>query len=203
MAKKYYAVRKGKTTGIFETWDACKAQVTGFSGAEYKSFPTIEEATAYLQANEKREKVFSDAVAETEEGAVAYVDGSFRVDTGEFSCGAVLFYKGETKYFSQKFQDEEMAAMRNVAGEIMGSVSVIRYCIEQKIPALSIYHDYEGVAKWALGEWKTNKEGTKAYQQFCKEAQQKIALRFVKVKGHSGDTYNDMADALAKKALGI
>ena len=26
---------------------------------------------------------------------------------------------------------------------------------------------------------------------------------FVKVKGHPGDTYNDMADNLAKKAIGI
>ena len=36
--KKYYAVRKGKKTGIFQTWDECKLQVTGFSGAEYKRF---------------------------------------------------------------------------------------------------------------------------------------------------------------------
>ena len=28
-------------------------------------------------------------------------------------------------------------------------------------------------------------------------------VHFVKVKGHSNDKYNDMADQLAKKALGI
>ena len=31
----------------------------------------------------------------------------------------------------------------------------------------------------------------------------KIDIKFVKVKGHSGDKYNDIADKLAKKALGI
>ena len=48
MAKKFYAVKNGKTTGIFQSWDECKKQVAGFSGAEYKSFKTHEEAESYL-----------------------------------------------------------------------------------------------------------------------------------------------------------
>jgi len=44
MAKKYYVVWKGRQAGIFTTWDDCKAQVDGFAGARYKSFPTKEEA---------------------------------------------------------------------------------------------------------------------------------------------------------------
>ena len=40
---KYYAVKNGRKIGIFETWDECKAQVEGFSGAEYKSFTKKEE----------------------------------------------------------------------------------------------------------------------------------------------------------------
>ena len=46
--KKVYAVRKGKATGIFYTWDECKAAVDGFSGAVYKGFFTEEEARTYL-----------------------------------------------------------------------------------------------------------------------------------------------------------
>ena len=55
MAKKVYAVRVGKSRGIFDTWDECKAMVHGFKGAEYKSFPTREEAENYL--NQKKEQV--------------------------------------------------------------------------------------------------------------------------------------------------
>ena len=44
---------------------------------------------------------------------------------------------------------------------------------------------------------------SEAYAAFCRAAMQKLHITFVKVKGHSGDTYNDLADALAKKALGI
>lgn len=46
--KKYYAVKVGKTPGIYFTWADCSAQVTGYKGAKYKSFPTIEEAMAFI-----------------------------------------------------------------------------------------------------------------------------------------------------------
>lgn len=44
MTKKYYVVWKGRKSGIFTTWNECKAQVDGFAGARYKSFPTLGEA---------------------------------------------------------------------------------------------------------------------------------------------------------------
>lgn len=47
-AKKYYAVRKGKTRGIFASWEECKACVEGFSGAEYKGFACLEDAVDYV-----------------------------------------------------------------------------------------------------------------------------------------------------------
>lgn len=45
---KFYAVAKGKKTGIYFTWDDCKEQVNGVSNARYKSFKTMEEALIYL-----------------------------------------------------------------------------------------------------------------------------------------------------------
>ncbi|MCR5293545.1 MAG: ribonuclease H family protein [Eubacterium sp.] len=48
--KKYYAVKKGKTSGIYETWDECSRNVTGVPGAQFKGFATIEEAREYLGA---------------------------------------------------------------------------------------------------------------------------------------------------------
>ena len=47
MSKKkaaYYVVWSGKTPGIYDTWEACEAQVKGVMGAKYKGFPTREEA---------------------------------------------------------------------------------------------------------------------------------------------------------------
>ena len=83
MAKKYYAVRAGRKTGVFETWDQCKAQVMGFSGASYKSFPTREEAEAFVSGNSTKTKANSASPLSGENTAVAYVDGSYHVGTGE------------------------------------------------------------------------------------------------------------------------
>ena len=195
---KYYAVKNGRKVGIFTTWDECKAQVDGYSGAEYKSFPNEKDAKAYLGIGGQETFDFMN------EGVVrAYVDGSFNIETCEFSFGAVIFVDGKTLTFSEKFDDVELATMRNVAGEIKGSEFVLRYCREHKIPAVEIYHDYEGIAAWAEGRWKTNKMGTMAYKQIFDEIAKTVDVTFVKVKGHSGDKYNDMADRLAKDALGL
>ena len=132
-----------------------------------------------------------------------YVDGSFHAGTGEFSYGMVVLLKEGIQTFHKKYDDKELAAMHNVAGEIKGAEAAMRYAMEHGIRKIAIYHDYEGFAKWCLGLWKTNKEGTRAYKSFYDEASRQVDIQFVKVAGHSGDTYNEMADQLAKEALGI
>ena len=193
--KKYYAVRRGRVPGIYNTWDECREQVTKFSGAEYKSFKLLEDAENYMNNTSK--------ATETESDAVAYVDGSYSKELNMFSYGAVIFYNGEKYEFCKKFQDSELITMHNVAGEIKGSEFVMQYCIDNGIKSVDIFHDYEGIEKWCTGEWKTNKSGTQHYKQFYTEASKNLEVKFIKVKGHSGDEYNDLADALAKSALGI
>lgn len=95
--KKYYAVRAGRTPGIYTSWDACKAQVDGFANASFKSFPTKEEAEAFLGNNTKENKI--------EDEALAYVDGSYNVKTGEYSCGVVFFFEGEKTEYCEKGTD--------------------------------------------------------------------------------------------------
>ncbi len=47
---KYYVVWKGREPGIYTSWAECQAQVKGFPGAEFKSFPTREMAEAAWQS---------------------------------------------------------------------------------------------------------------------------------------------------------
>ena len=204
MAKKYYAVRTGRKTGVFMTWAECQKQVTGFSGAEFKSFSTMEEAQAFAGVSaEGIPDTLSSAEKPASDQVIAYVDGSYRSDTGEFSYGMVILKDGEEHTFCKKMTDKELALMHNVAGEIKGSEAAMQYAVDHNIPEITIYHDYEGIAKWCTGAWKATKPGTIAYQAFYREAMKKVKVHFVKVKGHSNDKYNDMADQLAKKALGI
>ncbi|MCI9078964.1 MAG: reverse transcriptase-like protein [Lachnospiraceae bacterium] len=195
MAGKYYVVRNGRKNGIYRSWEECKAQVDGFKGASYKSFKTEKEAISF----------FSEGMAGSQESrdnvVKAYVDGSFY--NGEYSYGVVILRDGKETCFSGKDNDTSLASMHNVAGEIKGAEAAMRYAVEEGLGEIIIYHDYEGIAKWCLGEWKTNKEGTKAYKEYYNSLKDKVHIRFVKVKGHSNDKYNDMADMLAKKALGL
>lgn len=206
MAKKIYCVKVGKVPGMYDTWDECKKQVQGFSGAVYKSFTNLNDANTYMDINLGNNPATNNSNEEilcSKDKAIAYVDGSYKHQTREFSCGAVLFFDGEELHFSEKYDEPSLSEMRNVAGEIMGAMTVINYCFEENIKEIDIYYDYEGIAKWALGLWKANKDGTKAYREFCIEKMKHIKINFVKVKGHSGDKYNDLADKLAKSALGI
>ena len=223
MAGKFYAVRVGRTPGIYNSWDDCKAQIDGFSNATYKSFKTAAEAAEFMgwsetssgsacksQSNsgaksvkEMDNSVIVDSIEIDASENVAYVDGSYNVATGEFSYGVVMLYDGQEHTFSKSFSDPELASMRNVAGEIKGAEAAMEYAYKHGMKTLTIYHDYEGIAKWPLKLWAANKEGTKAYQEYYNNIKEYVDIKFVKVKGHSGDKYNDMADKLAKEALGI
>lgn len=198
---KLYAVRNGYHTGIFDTWEECKNEVTGYSGAEYKSFTNREDAEEYLGIN--RQVTLFDIPDTASNTAVAYVDGSFNIETKQFGCGVVIFHNGEEITFSKAFSNEEFALMRNVAGEIEGAKLAMQYCADNNIEEIDIYYDYEGVEKWCSGAWKTNKTGTIAYKRFYDEISKKVKVSFNKVKGHSGDKFNDMADRLAKDAVGV
>ena len=140
----------------------------------------------------------------------AYVDGSYNVSTKRFGYGIVLFTDAfnadgtpQEIRMSKAFSHEELAEMRNVAGEIMGARMAIDFCLRQGIEAVSIYHDYEGIGKWADGKWKANNPLTQGYSQYVANARTRMSIEFVKVKAHAGNKYNEMADKLAKEALGI
>lgn len=218
MQQKYYAVRVGRTPGIYMNWEDCNKQVKGYKGAKFKSFTSIEEADDFVNKIENAEGINNEAInnkaiineiLSNENGipmtneimAVAYVDGSYNAETKQFSYGVVMFHNGEEKHFSKKVEDEELAEMRNVAGEIKGAEAAMKYAIDNKVEKLFIYHDYEGIASWCLGHWKTNKKGTIEYKKFYDKIKGSVDITFIKVKGHSNDKYNDLADSLAKQAI--
>ena len=200
MASKFYAVRKGRKTGVFLTWAECQTNVKGFSGAEYKSFPTKEAAEAYVNGAIEKAKT---PVLDESERAVAYVDGSYNVTTKEYSYGAILIYLGKEYEFSQKGEDVSLADMRNVAGEILGAKKMMQQCVENGIKELDLYYDYEGIEKWCTGAWQAKKPGTQAYRDAYQKMSKNLIVNFHKVAAHTGVELNERVDQLAKRALGM
>lgn len=193
---KFYAVRKGKKTGIFSTWDECKEQVTGFKGAIYKSFKTLEEAEEFVKGNE--EKIEN---VEAVDGVYAYIDGSFDRVNGIYGSGVVIV-DGDKKYeFKHAGNREDYAQLHNVAGELEAAKFVMWYAVDKKIKEITLFYDYQGIEAWAVGDWKANLPYTQDYVEFYNKVKAVVKVNFVKVKAHTGVELNEVVDKLAKDAI--
>lgn len=195
--QKYYVVKEGHTKGVFLSWDACKKMVEGYKGAVYKSFKDPYEAMDFLLEK-------TDDISMENDTIEAYVDGSFDSTNKAYGSGVVLIKNGEIiEEISRKGTNEDNLPMRNVAGEIEAAMISMKYCYDNGYDNLVIYFDYNGIEKWCTGEWKANKKGTQEYKEFCEKVKKSVKIKFIKVKSHSGDKYNDLADLLAKKSISI
>lgn len=202
--KKIYAVKKGKKTGVFKTWEACKASVDGFSGAQYKSFFSKEEAQAYLAGTTNALQSTIDSAVEEKNTnqVVAYVDGSFHKELGKYSFGCVLLTPdGDIIRESGNGDNPESLELRNVTGEMLGAMFAVKWCQVNGYPAVKICYDYMGIEMWATGDWKTNNNLTQKYAEFMRKSSTLIQITFQKIAAHTGDKYNEEADKLAKAAL--
>lgn len=47
----YYAVAKGRNTGVYSDWNSCKSNVNGYSGASFKKFDTLAEAKSFASSS--------------------------------------------------------------------------------------------------------------------------------------------------------
>lgn len=199
---KYYAVKNGLNPGIYLDWETCKKQINGFSNAIYKKFNTLEEAKLFMENNITKSKTESFTRYNMPLN-YAFIDGSFNQKTNTYGYGGFLMSKGNKYILKGNGNDKEMASMRNVAGEIMGAIASIKKALDLGIDNLVIYYDYEGIKSWAEGTWKTNKVHTKEYSKFVESVRNKIDIKFIHVKAHTGIEGNEEADFLAKQSVGL
>jgi viroplasmin and RNaseH domain-containing protein len=195
---KYYAVRVGARTGVFMSWEECQKAVNGFPNAKFKKFRSLEEAERFVSGDEQPIK------EDLADGYVnAYVDGSYDSSTGRYSGAAVILLVDNDIIELSKACKDDSSKLRNVAGELLGAELAIEYCKEHGISKLAIHHDYEGIGAWADDVWKAKLPETKAYRNYVFDSREVLDIKFIKVKGHSGNEYNDRADYLASKTLSV
>jgi Predicted double-stranded RNA/RNA-DNA hybrid binding protein len=198
--KNVYAVRNGINTGIFQSWEECEKQIKGFKGAEFKGFPSMQEAQQYL-SNKDAEKKENAHNQVTKDAVQIFVDGSFNLDRKIAAYGLVIVKKDKVflKDFSA-YPYSDVTDSHNVGAELIGAKRAVELSLANDFKNLVIHYDYMGIEKFATGAWKAKIPQTTEYQIFMQRYMKLVDISFVKIKSHSGNKFNDMADRLAKFA---
>lgn len=133
-----------------------------------------------------------------------YTDGSYKENYGvpSITYAYVILKDGELIEKESDYLDrndfKNYYSQRNVFGEIMAVLEGVFHCIRKGYHDVTIYHDYRGVACWINGEWRAKNELTQFYvQQFNELSKDDVTIKFVHVKAHTGDRFNEMVDELA------
>ena len=223
-SKKYYAVKKGKITGVFESWDQCRDAVEGVSGAQYRGFASMEEALEYLGGSAKAAIVSSDiSAAQAAVGTknsssqikkgmgeelpaegvlLAYVDGSYDDSIKRYAFGCVFILSDGRIYTEYGNGDNKQSLRhRNVTGEMLGAMYAVKFAMKNGFHGVEIRYDYQGIESWVTGEWRSKTELTRKYAASMREWGKSISIRFAKVVAHTNVTYNELADKMAKTGL--
>lgn len=199
MGSKVYAVRKGQVPGIYSTWKECQKQITGYNGAEFRSFKTKNEAENYIENGFLLVKSILKRPTNPID-ALLYVDGAWNEKKRQYGYGFVIVKNG--KQFSTGFGKGEKPnylSQKQVSGEVVSVLQGLNRSIFKKLKHVEIIYDFDGIEKWITGEWNPKAAIAEAYVHELKRLNEKIEISFKKVKSRSGDEFNDIANRLAQR----
>ena len=140
------------------------------------------------------------------EKVVIYTDGACSGNPGPGGWGAILMYKGTKKEIS--------GAIFNTTNNVMELTAALEGLKMLKFPCeVELYSDsaylvngfLQGwIYNWQKNNWKTsNKEPVKnkeIWQEIYKLTQVH-EFKFIKVKGHADNEFNNRCDELARNAI--
>ena len=151
---KYYVVWRGRLTGIFESWEECKQQIDGFEGAQYKGYPTREEAEAahklnYWQAVKQSTDKITPII---ENNKSQIVVPSLSVDAACSGNPGVMEYRGvDTATGREIFRMGPYPDGTNNVGEFLALVHGISL-LQKHGSTLPIYSDSVSAIAWVRGK---------------------------------------------------
>jgi viroplasmin and RNaseH domain-containing protein len=219
MAKKnFYAVKKGFNLEkneivenlILTNWADTSLLVAGINmkkhgvAPEYKGFTTQEEAEEFL-ANEPFLR--KGDLTYPMDGLHCYVDGSYNKELLNYSFGLVCVENQKVVHTDKGAgKNKEAVSMQQIGGELLGSMNALLLAKKKGYKKVVLFFDYKGVALHATGYWKRDNKFSEDYYQWMQKfftSNPDMEVVFCKVDAHTGDDFNELADGLAKLALGI
>ncbi|WP_341215288.1 ribonuclease H family protein [uncultured Wocania sp.] len=151
--KKYYTVWKGHKTGVFESWDDCKAQIKDYQGAVYKSFLTFDAAKKALKSNYKdyigKTSKFKSELSEVQLKKIGQPNyNSISVDAASSGNPGIMEYRGvDTKTKKQLFIQGPFEEGTNNIGEFLALVHGLSFLKKHNSDRI-IYTDSKTAMSW-------------------------------------------------------
>lgn len=132
-----------------------------------------------------------------------YVDGSFK--NGRASWAFAVIKDGAViSEAAGIITDKEINKGHQIGGECAAVINALKWAAKNN-KSLIVYYDYVGLKNWIADlinprhrPWARNRSYTEAYRRFCLNHKNHIK-KFIKVKGHSGNKWNEYVDKLAGK----
>jgi len=151
--KKYYTVWKGHHTGVFESWNDCKAQIKDYQGAQYKSFLTFDAAKKALDGNYKdyigKSKSFKSELTNEQLKKIGLPNyNSISVDAASSGNPGIMEYRGvDTKSKKQLFIQGPFNQGTNNIGEFLALVHGLAF-LKQHNSKRILYTDSRTALSW-------------------------------------------------------
>lgn len=141
--KKVYVVWAGKIPGIYTDWNTCDAQVKGFAGARFRSFPNYqiaEEAFAQGYTQFSQQKIY-ERFPEIEKDSIC-VDAACSENPGPFE------YQGVEMLSNAVVFHKQFPFGTNNIGEFLAIVHALAWLTEQRRSITAIYSDSHTALRW-------------------------------------------------------
>lgn len=192
----FYAVAAGRKPGIYSTWEECKQQIDGFSGAKYKKFANQRDADAFVAGE-------TPTVAPSKY-PVIYVDGcSLGNGSDEANAGiGVWFGVDDPRNIS-----ESIGKGTNQMSEILAAIRGLEAttgAIEIRTDSMYVINSVTKWRRnWEQNGWKTSQRTDVLNQDLFRRLFALVDQRqivWTHVRGHQGELGNEGADALAHAA---
>lgn len=168
--KKYYVVWDGRETGVYNSWESCKEQVSGYPGAVYKSFASEELANEAFYEDSKNhvgnKKIKPQLTAEQKKKYGEPILESISVDGASSSRGGMSEYRGVFTHNAKEiFRKGPFPDGTNNLMEFLALVHALSLCKRDGV-SLPIYSDSRTAISWVRKkEVKTTKQRTKKNEE--------------------------------------
>jgi len=159
---KFYVVWKGRNPGIYDNWDDCKTQVSGYDGAQYRSYENRTEALKAFQEGYKTSRSQKATTSSRNIPRSGIIKNSISVDAACSGNPGMMEYRGVvTTSGQQLFHQGPYRDGTNNIGEFLALVHALAALKKQGKEDVTIYSDSKTAISWVRkGKANTKLEHT-------------------------------------------